>query len=116
MEAYKSMAGIPIIGPGLGAAAAAAALATGYLQIKQIKATTPESLADSSSSSSSYPTTNTIDVNSLLNQDRESQDLNNDYLTELQGKKNERQKVYVLQSEIDETHDKMKTQVQQSTF
>lgn len=115
MEAYKSMAGIPVVGPALGAAAAAAALATGYLQIKQIKATTPESLADSSSSGSS-PTTNTIDVNSLLNQDRESQDLNNDYLTELQGQKNSRQKVYVLQSEIDETHDKMKTQVQQSTF
>lgn len=116
MEAYKSMAGIPVVGPALGAAAAAAALATGYLQIKQIKATTPESLADSSSSSSSSPTTNTIDVNSLLNQDRESQDLNSDYLTELQGQKNSRQKVYVLQSEIDETHDKMKTQVQQSTF
>ena len=115
MEAYKSMAGIPVVGPALGAAAAAAALATGYLQIKQIKATTPESLADSSSSGSS-PTTNTIDVNSLLNQDRESQDLNNDYLTELQGQKNSRQKVYVLQSEIDDTHDKMKTQVLQSTF
>lgn len=117
MEAYKSMAGIPVVGPALGAAAAAAALATGYLQIKQIKATTPESLADSSSSSSYSPTTNTIDVNSLLNQDRESQDLNSDYLTELQGQKsNNKQKVYVLQSEIDETHDKMKTQVQQSTF
>ena len=117
MEAYKSMAGIPIVGPFLGAAAAAAALTTGFLQIKQIKATTPESLADSSSSSSgSSPVTNTIDVNSLLNQDRESQDLNSDYLTELQGKKNDKQKVYVLQSEIDETHDKMKTQVQQSTF
>ena len=117
MEAYKSMAGIPIVGPILGSAAAAAALATGYLQIKQIKATTPESLSDSSSSSSSSPTTNTIDVNSLLNQDRESQDLNSDYLTELQGKKNNnKQKVYVLQSEIDETHDKMKSQVSESTF
>lgn len=111
------MAGIPIIGPALGAAASAAALYTGFLQIKQIKATTPESLSDSTSSSSSSPTTNTIDVNSLLNQDRESQDLNSDYLTELQGQKsNNKQKVYVLQSEIDETHDKMKTQVQQSTF
>ena len=110
------MAGIPVVGPALGAAAAAAALATGFLQIKQIKATTPESLADSSSSSSSSPVTNTIDVNSLLNQDRESQDLNSDYLTELQGKKSKDTRVYVLQSEIDETHDKMKTQVQQSTF
>ena len=116
VEAYKSMAGIPVVGPILGAAAASAALATGFLQIKQIKATTPESIADSSSSSSSSPVTNTIDVNSLLNQDRESQDLNSDYLTEIQSKKNNQQKVYVLQSEIDETHDKMKTQVQQSTF
>ena len=116
MEAYKSMAVIPIVGPILGAAAASAALATGFLQIKQIKATSPESLADSSSSNSYSPTTNTIDVNSLLNQDRESQDLNSDYLTEIQSKKNNQQKVYVLQSDIDETHEKMKSQVLQSTF
>ena len=37
MEAYKAMAGIPIIGPALGAAAAAAALAAGAAQIAVAK-------------------------------------------------------------------------------
>lgn len=33
MEAYKAMAGIPIVGPALGAIAAAAAIASGAAQI-----------------------------------------------------------------------------------
>lgn len=116
MEAYKAMAGIPIVGPALGAAAAAAALATGYMQIKQIKATTPDSLSDSSSSDGSSSVTNTIDVNSLLNSDQESNDLNNDYLTELQGNKQSNTRVYVTESDITNTQNKKKTQVSQSTF
>lgn len=36
MQAYKSLAGIPIVGPGLGAVAAAAAVATGIANIKKI--------------------------------------------------------------------------------
>lgn len=115
MEAYKAMAGIPIVGPALGAAAAGVALATGYMQIKQIKATTPDSLSDSSSDTSSS-VTNTIDVNALLNRDQESNELNNDYLTTLQGQNQSKQKTYVLQSEIDDTHNKMKSQIQQSSF
>lgn len=115
MEAYKAMAGIPVVGPALGAAAAGVALATGYLQIKQIKATTPDSLSDSSSSSSSS-VTNTIDVNSLLNGDQESSDLNNDYLTTLQGNRNGDTKVYVTETDITDTQNKKKTQVSQSTF
>lgn len=37
MEAYKAMAGIPVVGPALGAAAATAALAAGYAQIQTAK-------------------------------------------------------------------------------
>lgn len=38
MGAYKSLAGIPIVGPALGAAAAAAAVGFGAMQVKAIKA------------------------------------------------------------------------------
>lgn len=38
--AYQSMASIPYVGPALGALAAAAALAAGYAQVRQIQATT----------------------------------------------------------------------------
>ena len=37
MSAYSAMAGIPVVGPALGAAAAAAAIATGMGQLQQIK-------------------------------------------------------------------------------
>lgn len=38
-DSYKSLAGIPIVGPALGAAAAAAAVVSGFKQIQAIKAT-----------------------------------------------------------------------------
>jgi tape measure domain-containing protein len=37
IEAYKSLAGIPLVGPGLGAAAAAAAVVTGMEQVRSIQ-------------------------------------------------------------------------------
>lgn len=40
VQAFTSLAGIPVVGPILGAIAAAAALATGYAQVSIIKATT----------------------------------------------------------------------------
>ena len=39
IEAFNSMAGIPVVGPALGAVAAASALATGFRTIKEITAT-----------------------------------------------------------------------------
>lgn len=48
--AYQSMASIPYVGPVLGAAAAAAALAAGYAQVRQIQATTYESGSSSDGS------------------------------------------------------------------
>ena len=38
-DSYKSLAGIPIIGPALGAAAAAAAIVSGIGQVKKITST-----------------------------------------------------------------------------
>ena len=43
INAYKSMAGIPIVGPGLGVTAAAAVTAAGIANINKIKSTTKES-------------------------------------------------------------------------
>lgn len=119
MSAYKAMAGIPAVGPALAVIAAAAATATGIMQLKQIANTRPDDLSSSttSSSSSSISTsTPTINVNDLINADRESENLNSDYLTEIQNTKKSDTRVYVVQSDINETDDAMKTQVKQSTF
>ena len=46
IEAYKSLAGIPVVGPGLGAAAAAAAVVAGTARVNQIKSTKFTAFAD----------------------------------------------------------------------
>jgi len=49
VSAFASLASIPVVGPALGAIAAAAALASGYYQVEQIKATTFNSSTTSAS-------------------------------------------------------------------
>lgn len=61
MGAYSSLASIPYVGPALGIAAAAAAVAQGMMQIKQIDKTTL------SSSNSSGLSTATPDMNTVTN-------------------------------------------------
>ena len=121
MSAYSALAGIPIVGPALGAAAAAAAIAAGAIQIKIISAQQPDDITGGSSGGASTgdgggATTPTIDVNALLNADQESQNLNSDYYTDLQASKAQEQKVYVVESDISETQNTTRTQVSQSSF
>ena len=121
MSAYSALAGIPIVGPALGAAAAAAAIAAGAIQIKIISAQQPDDITGGSSGGASTGdgggvTTPTIDVNALLNADQESQNLNSDYYTDLQASKAQEQKVYVVESDISETQNTTRTQVSQSSF
>ena len=119
ISAYRSMVGIPFIGPALAAAAVAATVTTGAMQLKQIANTRPDDLSSSvSTTTAASPDINTptINVNDLINADRESENLNSDYLTEIQNKKKSDTRVYVVQTDIDETQNTMKTQVKQSTF
>ena len=67
VAAYKSLAGIPIVGPILGGIAAAAAVATGIATVKkivavQVPAAPPPSKMDASSSSSSSAASGPIQV------------------------------------------------------
>lgn len=123
MQAYKSMAGIPIVGPALGAAAAALAVTTGLYQLKTIKESKPDSISDLNSSSGtdsssiSDITSSIPDINSILNYDQKSTDLNNEGLTDLQAlKSSSSTRVYVLESDITETQNKKRTQVAESRF
>ena len=122
MSAYSAMAGIPYVGPILGAIAAAAAVAAGAFQIKTIAAQQPEDISGGSGAVGTGGTgmgntiNPTIDVNALLNADQASQNLNSDYYTDLQASKVQEQRVYVVESDISETQNTTKTQVMQSSF
>ena len=122
MSAYSAMAGIPYVGPILGAIAAAAAVAAGAFQLKTIAAQQPEDISGGSGAVGTGGTgmgntiNPTIDVNALLNADQASQNLNSDYYTDLQASKAQEQRVYVVESDISETQNTTKTQVMQSSF
>ena len=66
MAAYKAMAGIPYVGPYLGALAAAAAIAAGLVQIKNIESASPDGGSSMSSgggggdSSPNYPSSQVV--------------------------------------------------------
>lgn len=103
--AYSSMASIPYVGPGLGAAAAAAALIAGYANVKSILA------QDITGSSVQNVTANVPSASTP----------NISYTKELLGDKeldvvNQPIKCYVVESEITNTQNKVRTQVTNSTF
>lgn len=110
MAAYQSMAGIPYVGPVLGAMAAAGAIASGIANINAIKN------ADSGSTASTASTSATPDVSSSL--------INGDAYASMLGDETEFSinelstdtKVYVTESDISSTQNDVKTKVKESTF
>lgn len=103
IEAYKSMAGIPMVGPALGAAAAAAVTATGLLNVRKIEQTKPGS---SSTPSASAPAMATISSPSTP--------------TTLTGFSPEitlpDQRVYVVESDITDAQRRVQVTQQNNTF
>lgn len=111
-SAYKAMAGIPVVGPALGAAAAAAAVLAGMANVKQIMS------VDESGSSSSVPTSSGIGVTPSFNMSESlpvqySRNLLTDSETE---ELNAPTRVYVLESDITEVQNKVKVSETNSSF
>ena len=103
--AYSSMASIPYVGPVLGAAAAAAALASGYANVKAIYATN----ADGSNVSTSIAAPAALNTTPIS------------YTKELIGDKekdiiNQPQKCFVVESDITETQNKVKVTENNASF
>ena len=114
IDAYKSMAGIPYVGPALGAAAAAAVTATGIATIAKIKSTTKESAGSGASVSvpqASVPTMTS--VTPLLN---EQDDLNR---LEAYGQNTQTQqniRCYVVEQDISDAQNKVQVVEDNVTF
>ena len=110
--AYSSMAGIPVVGTVLGAAAAAAALVAGYANVKAIWDTDESgsnSLSILGSSASVTPSFNAseampVDYTRNLMTDAEMDEINKPT------------KVYVLESDITETQNKVEVTESNATF
>lgn len=107
-SAYSSMAGIPIVGPGLGAAAAAAAIVAGIANVKQILSVkTDGSMNSVSSGVSTAPPSLTappVQYTRNLLGDRETEVLN------------EPVKCYVVESDITEVQTKVAVTESNASF
>lgn len=113
-EAYSSLASIPYVGPALGAAAAAAALIAGFANVKKILSVNSDGSNASSSMSEGGSVTVAPAQELLTGQNFEytRNILGNSEVDEL----NKSQKVYVLESDIEDTVRKVNVAEQQSTF
>ena len=115
-SAYASMAGIPIVGPALGAAAAAAAVIAGIKNVKAIwavdetgKSVNPTASAETPTSASVTPSINLnealpIEYTRNLLTDTETQEMNTN------------NKVYVVESDITETQNNVNVKETNSSF
>lgn len=106
--AYKSMAGIPIVGPGLAVAAAAAAVAAGVANVKQILSTQVGSSV-SGSVAASVPAPAALNIAPIeytrnLLGDKETEKLNNPI------------KCYVLESDISNAQSKVQVTESNASF
>lgn len=115
IEAYKSMAGIPYVGPVLGAAAAAAVTAAGIANINKIKSTTKESSGSASVAAPQVSTPSMTQVSPLLD---EQSDLNRLETSGIQGNSTNEQtiKCYVVENEITNAQNKVSVVENNATF
>lgn len=107
--AYKAMAGIPIVGPGLGIAAAAAAIASGVANVKSILSTEVGSTSVSGSVAASVPAPAALNIAPIeytrnLLGDKETEKLNSPI------------KCYVLESDITSAQSKVQVTENNASF
>lgn len=112
--AYKAMAGIPVVGPALGAAAAAAAVISGIANVKRILSVSKDGSNASTIVNTPTPTAASPNINlaeSLpIQYSREL--LTDSETTNL----NQSQRVYVLESDITSTQNKVEVAESNSSF
>lgn len=112
--AYKAMAGIPVVGPALGAAAAAAAVISGIANVKRILSVSKDGSNASTIVNTSSPTAATPNINLAESMPVQfTRELLSDTETT---NLNQAQKVYVLESDITSTQNKVEVAESNSSF
>lgn len=112
--AYKAMAGIPVVGPALGAAAAAAAVISGIANVKRILSVSKDGSNASTIVNTSSPTAATPNINLAESMPIQfTRELLSDTETT---NLNQSQKVYVLESDITSTQNKVEVAESNSSF
>lgn len=110
--AYKAMAGIPVVGPALGIAAAAAAVASGIANVKEILSVDAENGETSVKGGGGAAVSPSINIGESMPVEY-TRNLLTDTETDAL---NQPTRVYVLESDITETQNKVKVAESNATF
>lgn len=116
ISAYKSMAGIPYVGPVLGAAAAAAVTIAGIANINKIRSATKNSSGGASVSAPQINTPTMTTVSPLLD---EQADMNRMDMSGMEGDSSQQQqnvRVYVVDQDIRDANHKAEVVEDNATF
>lgn len=111
-SAYSAMAGIPVVGPALGAAAAAAAVIAGIANVKKILSTSTDGSNASSVIGSGAAATPNVNLADAMPVQYTRELLTDTETTNM----NREQRVYVLESDITDTQDKVAVTESNSSF
>ena len=115
-SAYASMAGIPVVGPALGAAAAAMAVASGVMNVKKIWAVKEDQPNNPSSSSDSAASQSIVRPNISLSDVIPAQ-LTQNVMTDSElSELNKSTKVYVTETDISDTMNKVEVTETNASF
>ena len=114
-SAYASLAGIPVVGPGLGAAAAAAAVLAGVANVKKILEV-PDDGKETSSPSSSVTSQSIVRPNISLSDTIPTQ-LTQNLMTDTElSELNKPTRVYVTETDISDTMNKVEVTENNASF
>lgn len=115
-SAYASMAGIPVVGPALGAAAAAMAVASGVMNVKKIWKVPTDKESNPSSSSDSAASQSIVRPNISLSDVIPTQ-LTQNVMTDSElSELNKSTKVYVTETDISDTMNKVEVTETNASF
>ena len=115
-SAYASMAGIPIVGPALGAAAAAMAVVSGIMNVKKIWAVKEDQANNPSSSPSSAAAQSMVRPNINLADSLPTQLVQNVMTDSELSEMNNPTKVYVTETDIKDTMNKVEVTESNASF
>ena len=111
-EAYAAMASIPYVGPVLGGIAAAAALAQGMAQVRQINATNMKAVAPTTTASTSAPSAS-VSAPAVIQQVEATRTVTG---VKEEERMNNAQRVYVVYDDIDQAGKKVDVTTSEATF
>lgn len=111
-EAYAAMASIPFVGPVLGGIAAAAALAQGMAQVRQINSTNMKAVATPTTSTVATPTAS-VSAPAVIQQVESTRTLTG---VEEEQRMNNAQRVYLVYDDVQQAGKKVEVEQSESTF